>query len=195
MFKIICVTNRSLCKENFLVRINRIAQASPEAIILREKDLTEHEYYILAKDVIEICDRYKIQCILHNFITVALDLNHSAIHLPYSKLKDLSENEKKQFKILGASCHSIDDALYAQKKGCTYITAGHIFETDCKKGLPGRGLDFLENICNQIDIPVYAIGGISQKNISRIKNTGASGACIMSGFMCGENINELIEME
>ena len=131
MFNIICVTNRSLCKDNFFNRIDTIARTSATSIILREKDLQEHEYYELAKEVIAICDKYKKQCILHNFIDVAMYLNHSAIHLPFEVLKKMSANDLKTFKVLGASCHNTDDAIFAEKKGCTYISAGHIFETDC----------------------------------------------------------------
>lgn len=71
--------------------------------------------------------------------------------------------------------------------GCTYITAGHIFETDCKRGLPGRGLEFLREVCRAVTIPVYAIGGIEPKRMAEIFAAGAAGACVMSGPMvCGD---------
>ena len=56
------------------------------------------------------------------------------------------EDAKAYFEEIGVSCHSLEDALEAQQLGATYLTAGHIFETDCKKGLPGRGLDFLTSV-------------------------------------------------
>ena len=67
-----------------------------------------------------------------------------------------------------------------------------MFLTDCKKGLPGRGLTFLQNICENVSIPVYAIGGISNENINDVRLTGAAGACIMSGFMKCNNVAEII---
>ena len=51
------------------------------------------------------------------------------------------------------------------------------------KGLPGRGLEFLENVCKEVDIPVYAIGGITAEKMPQILGTGAAGGCMMSGFM------------
>ena len=81
------------------------------------------------------------------------------------------------------SCHSLDDVVAAQEGGCSYVTLGHIFATDCKKGLPERGLDFLTDVCRHASVPVYAIGGIDKDNIARVRDAGASGACIMSGFM------------
>lgn len=192
MSNIIVITNSTICKENFLSRIEKLAKAKPTAIILREKHLSQNDYEDLAKKVIEICNRYNTQCILHNFPKVAEKLNHDALHLPLCILSTLTDKEKSQYKILGASCHSVEDALKAEKLGCTYITAGHIFDTDCKKGLPGRGLDFLKEVCKSVSIPVYAIGGISSDNILMVKNSGADGGCIMSSAMnCPEPHNYL----
>ncbi len=44
--------------------------------------------------------------------------------------------------------------------GASYLTAGHIYATDCKRGLPPRGLGFLKEVCREVSIPVYGIGGI-----------------------------------
>ena len=95
----------------------------------------------------------------------------------------MGEGEKARFRILGASCHSPADAWEAQRLGYTYITAGHVFATDCKKGLPPRGLDFLREVCRSVDIPVYAIGGIRPENMAAVRAAGAAGGCVMSGLM------------
>lgn len=192
MSDILCVTNRALCKSDFLAKIEEIAKAAPSAIILREKDLTEGEYKALAASVMEICERNDITCILHSFINAAIELNCDKIHLPLHILRGMSSLEKEKFTVLGASCHSVEDALEAEKLGCTYITAGHVFATDCKKGIPPRGVDFLKNVCQSVSIPVYAIGGIDEKNISSVKIAGAAGACIMSGLMQCENAKHYI---
>ena len=73
------------------------------------------------------------------------------------------------------------------------MTAGHIFATDCKKGLEPRGIEFLKNAVSSVDIDVYGIGGISPENISKIQNTGAKGACIMSGFMKCDNVKKYLD--
>ncbi len=192
MSDILVFTNRSLCQEDFLSRIEKIADVHPKGIVLREKDLSENEYETLAEKVIGICNKYGTQCILHNFADTAKRINAGALHLPLPALAALSEEERKSFHVLGASCHSVKDAVYAEKLGCTYITAGHIFETDCKAGVPGRGLDFLNSICKSVKIPVYAIGGINAENISLIRNCGAYGACVMSGAMISDDVGKYL---
>lgn len=193
MSDILCVTKRSLCKEDFLVRIEKIAKTEAAGIILREKDLSKEEYQALAEKVLAICQRQKMQCILHTYTNVARKLACNAIHLPMPILRTLPEKERDAFQILGASCHSLEEAVEAEKLGCTYITAGHIYETDCKKGLPGRGIGFLKKICETVSVPVYAIGGIGAENIQKIKNAGAAGGCIMSGMMQCEDVEEYLK--
>lgn len=192
MSDVICVTNRSLCKEDFLQRIEKIVAAHPAGIILREKDLTKEEYSKLAKQVLQICEKHQVPCILHSFPDVAIELLAEAIHLPLPILREMTEEQKSRFKVLGASCHSLEEALEAERLGCTYIIAGHIFATDCKKGLSGRGLDFLKSICENVSIPVYAIGGIDSSNIEAVRNAGAKGACVMSGFMQCEEVHRFL---
>ena len=193
--------------------------ASVSFILMRsclgKKDMPEAEYLSLARDVTALCKEYDVQCILHSFINVALELNHPYIHLPLpilekyaaapcqhfmpdviSTLSHKNAADYQQFfKVIGTSVHSVEDAIKAEQLGATYMTAGHIFATDCKKGLPPRGLDFLKNVCDTVQIPVYAIGGIniassegddSTLNVPRLKEVmecGAAGGCIMSGMM------------
>lgn len=192
MFDIFIVTNRKLCFENFSERIEKIAAAHPAGIILREKDLTEDEYERLAVKTLEICRKYGTPCILHTFQSVAAKLDCNSLHLPLNILRSLSDEEKSRFSTLGASCHSVEDAIEAEKLGCTYITAGHVYDTDCKKGLPGRGTAFLKSVCDSVSIPVYAIGGICPENIAEVRRAGASGVCVMSGAMVCTDVRKYL---
>lgn len=192
MFDIICVTNRLLCKRDFTEQIEAIARCTPARIILREKDLSKEEYKLLAGKVMEICDRYQVSCILHSFVDIARELNAGAIHVPIHILRDMQEADKKQFAVLGASCHSWEEAIEAERLGCSYIIAGHIFPTDCKKGLPPRGIPFLKEVCQAVKIPVYAIGGIDSSKVMELKQAGAKGVCVMSGLMKCENVEEYL---
>lgn len=192
MSDIICVTNRDICKTDFLTQIKSIAKAKPKAVILREKDLSDDEYNVLARQVMAVTDEHDVPCILHSFVDVAISLHADMIHLPMNKLMKMTAEQKKHFKLIGASCHSVEDAVTAQNHGCGYITAGHVFETDCKKGLAPRGPVFLEKVCQSVSIPVYAIGGINADNLPLVMNAGAKGACIMSGLMvCDDPVDYL----
>lgn len=195
MSDILCVTDRKRrgSPEDFRARVEAVAAARPAGLILREKDLTEDAYERLAVQVLALCRAYGTPCILHDLPKVCAGLGCEDIHLPLPVLCSLSEKERASFKRLGASCHSVEEAVRAEDLGCTYITAGHIFATDCKKGLPGRGLGFLREVCARVSIPVYAIGGIDAGNIEAVRRCGAAGACVMSGVMECEDVKRYLD--
>ncbi|MGN0669787.1 MAG: thiamine phosphate synthase [Oscillospiraceae bacterium] len=175
--KIICVTNRKLCEKPLEEQLAFLVKKGISRVILREKDLPEEEYAALAKQVLGVP---KIELFIHNFPNVARELSVKKIHLPLAKL---TREICAEFEVVGASVHSVEEAIEAEKLGASYVTAGHIFATDCKKGLPPRGLEFLENVCKSVKIPVYAIGGISRSNMYLALEAGAAGVCVMSGLM------------
>lgn len=107
----------------------KISDSDTQYIILREKYLSEQEYFNLAKNVLSVCDKDKL--IIHNFRETAVKLGVKKIHLPFGAFKDLKGRE--DFDLLGTSVHSTEDAIFAEENGADYITAGNIFETDCKK--------------------------------------------------------------
>lgn len=187
---LIVVTNRKLCRDDFLQRIELLAKGKPNAIMLREKDLSLEEYEDLARKVNEICVANRVPMIINQNISVAEKLMLPNIHLSLPVLRKY-KNEELPFLRIGASVHSVSEAVEAQELGASYVIAGHIFSTDCKKGVPPRGLSFLTEVCDAITIPVFAIGGISQKNLKQLAATGATGSCIMSEAMTTENPGNL----
>lgn len=187
---VIAVTNRKLSQRPFLEQIKRVCQLRPEAIILREKDLSETEYAKQAEEVYNITTSYDVRLIVHTYINVARELGINTVHMSLHNMreyrKEFIDNVNKINNIkTGCSIHSVEEAVEARNMGASYITAGHVYATDCKKGLAPRGLDFLKNVCDSVDIPVYAIGGIDIDDGRRkeVKKYGAAGSCIMSGMM------------
>ena len=180
---IICVTNRKLAVRPFLEQIKYVCEKKPKAVVLREKDMEYEAYLKLAENVKKICGSYEVEFIPHFFLETCDALGVSIIHLPLWKQEEIKEklNNKK----FGVSVHSADEAVRAKKLGASYLFAGHIFETDCKKDIRPRGTLFLEEVCKAVDIPVYAIGGMhaDEKLLKEMKDKGAAGIAIMSELM------------
>ena len=198
--KLNIISNRKLCEnENLEKQIEKIFSAYERKIILknfdivaltlREKDLNKNEYLKLIEKVYPICQKYKINLILHQNYDLNLDDKYKieGIHLSYSIFKFLNQNIKteliKKYKRIGVSIHSLDEAKEVENLGASYVVAGHIFETDCKKDLEPRGLKFIEDLSSALSIPIFAIGGIDEKNSLSVIDSGAFGLCIMSTLM------------
>lgn len=190
--KLICVTNRQLCREPFFTRLERIASARPDCIILREKDLSETEYERFAVSCQEICARYQAPLTLHFHSQAAIALQASSLHLPLWKWQEQQNHLPSDISI-GTSVHKAEEAVLAERMGASYLIAGHIFDTNCKQGLPGRGVAFLHDVCQSVAIPVYAIGGIAEERIPSVRQAGAAGICIMSELMQCEQVEGRIK--
>ena len=198
--KLNIITNRKLCEnENLEKQIEKIFSAYKRKIILedfevvaltlREKDLYKNEYLKLVEKIYPICQKYRIDLILHQNYDLNLDekYNIGGIHLSYDSFKSLNKNIRegliKKYKKIRVSIHSIDEAKEVEMLGATYIVAGHIFETDCKKDLEPRGLKFIQELSSTLTIPIFVIGGINQENSNLVINSGAFGVCMMSSLM------------
>ena len=183
----IVITNRHLVQVDFLKQLEKVTKLHPHALILREKDLTDDAYESLAKKVFDLCKREDITCFLHTKIEIARKIGCQNIHLSIPVLKGLSETEKKalteDFCEISISCHSMEDVEIAMAGGATQIILGTIFETECKKGVLGKGVEFVREICQKCPLPVYAIGGMNLQRLPLVIDAGAAGCCMMSGFM------------
>lgn len=190
--KFLCVTNRKLCPYDFIARIHTIAKQHPHRILLREKDLDASAYRTLAQRSAEICRREGAALVIHSQLAVAKELGIERVHLPFSAF--LSQKEQiKGMKEVGVSVHTVEEAVAAQTLGAHYLIAGHIYATDCKKGLPPRGISFLKEIVSAVDIPVFPIGGITPDCLNEIQSSGAQGFCIMSPLMTCDSIEKLFQ--
>lgn len=198
--KLNIISNRKLCEdENLEKQIEKIFSAYEKKIILknfeivsltlREKDLDKNEYLNLVEKIYSICKKHKINLILHQNYDLNLDDKYmiEGLHLSYEIFKSLNKNIRegliKKYKRIGISIHSIDEGKEVEMLGATYVVAGHIFETDCKKGLEPRGLKFVEELSSILTIPIFAIGGIDEKNSQSVIDSGAFSVCMMSSLM------------
>lgn len=177
----ICVSNRLLCRDNFLQRIEQIASGRPDRIILREKDCSMEEYGVLAEECQRICSAYRVKLTLHSQPEVAQQLGIDSLHLSLPMF--LNRKSWNGVAEIGTSVHSVEEAQLAQKHGASYLIAGHIYPTSCKPGLEPRGIAFLKAVVDTVQIPVFAIGGIIPESLPELRNAGAAGYCVMSSLM------------
>lgn len=177
---IIAVTARRLCPRPLWEQIPRIRERGITRVILREKDLTPDEYTAIAERVLWACEDNDVRLTIHNFPEAAHKLGVKTLHMPLSLL---TEELCREFEAVGTSVHSLEQLRQAENLGVDYVTAGHIYATDCKKGLPPRGIEFLISMCADSSVPIYAIGGIAADKFPEIKRAGVAGACIMSAAM------------
>lgn len=198
--KKIFVTNRRLSDLSLDEQVERVFEKSrPNTLILREKDLPESEYRDLSLQIKEICDSFDVEFIVNKFWQVAFDMS-VPVQLSFQdyvnlkrpeyghKTESLRDEElcvcsNIKFPYTWVSIHSVEEALAASSAGADCLIAGHIFTTACKPGIAPRGIQFLTDVISEVEVPVYAIGGIKSGNLQLVIAAGADGACQMSYYM------------
>lgn len=203
MINLKIITNRSLCNNSLNENLKNVflswketefSDFSIESIVLREKDLDDFEYLSLFKDIKNLTDSFDIPLYSHTHWNANQFISNKNIHLTMRDFTSIFENKTKKhiflsnYNNIGVSTHSIEEVLYAESVGASYVIFGHIFNTNCKPNLEPKGLKILRKICKSTNIPVYAIGGINKNNLKSVLDCGASGVCLMSSIMNLGNI-------
>lgn len=184
------VTNRyqdSL--ETFLKKVEQACQSGVTMVQLREKQLTTNQYYELAKIVKQITDTYQVPLIIDDRLDVCLAVDAAGLHigddeLPVSVARQVLGTEK----ILGVTAKTVKRALEAEKSGADYLGTGAIFPTTTKENAPITLISTLKDICQTVDIPVVAIGGLTCENIHQLSGTGIAGIAIVRDLMQARDI-------
>ena len=93
----------------------------------------------------------------------------------------------KRFRV-GASVHSIDEAVVAAGQGADWIFFGPVYDTPSKRayGAP-QGLATLERVAAAVDVPVIAIGGITPDRVPEVRRAGASGVAVISAILAADD--------
>lgn len=181
MYKTIAITNRKLVQGDFLSQIEKICGQKVDMILLREPDLCEEMYCELAQKVKAICDEHQVEFRRHFFAKSAQKAGEKSIHLPLRILEKM--NVESCFETISTSVHSVEEARRGIMAGATELLVSNIYRTNCKPGMPGKGLLLIEQIKSETGLPVYALGGISGDKISMCIKAGADGICMMSELM------------
>lgn len=160
-------------------------------IQLREKDLCARELLSLSKEVKGLAARYGALLLINDRTDVALLSGADGVHLTS---KSYTAKEARRLlgekRLIGASTHSVEEALKAEDDGADFVTFGPVFETPSKAGMGcPLGLEKLKEAARKLSIPVYGLGGIGPSNIEQAAATGASVALI-SAIMADERPEE-----
>jgi len=184
------VTNRyqdSL--ESFLEKVETACRSGVTIIQLREKNLTTNQYYQLAKQVKEITDAYQVPLIIDDRLDVCLAVDAAGLHIGDDELPvSVTRQVLGPDKILGVTAKTVKRALEAEEGGADYLGTGAIFPTTTKENAPITLISTLKTICQRVDIPVVAIGGLTSENIDQLMGTGIAGVAVVRDLMQAEDI-------
>ena len=185
-FRLYIVTDRQQTAGRSLEEVLvAAAQGGAGAVQLREKDLSARELYALGARLQEALAPYHIPLFINDRLDVALALDAAGVHLAGHSLPTAQARRVLgPHKLIGVSTHSVAEAQQAAAEGADFVVFGPVFATPSKLAYgPPQGIQLLASVVRQVAIPVLAIGGIDQTNVSQVMHTGAYGVAMIRAVL------------
>lgn len=186
------ITDRTWLGDNNLAdQVEESIKAGATFIQLREKDIEFDEFVKIAKEIKAITDRYNVPFVINDNVDVAIAVDADGVHVGQNDEELISVRKRLgKDKIIGVSTGTVEESLLAQKNGADYVGVGAVFSTSTKLDAITVSHQELKDICNSIDIPVVAIGGITTDNILELKGSNVDGICVISAVFAQPDITK-----
>ncbi|MEE9529527.1 MAG: thiamine phosphate synthase [Syntrophobacteria bacterium] len=154
--------------------LEAVIQGGAKIIQLREKEYPKKDLYHLALKFREMTAKVGVLLIINDHVDIALGVEADGVHLGQEDLPLTVARKLAPELLIGASTHSLEDALQAQKDGADYVNIGPIFPTKTKEGVERvLGPKAITEISPQIKVPFTVMGGINEENIDQVLAQGA----------------------
>ncbi len=195
-FPLYCITAKNLSngRTNFEV-VQAMLDGGAKIIQYREKYADIRTRYEECLKIKEMCAKYGCTFIINDNIDIALLVRPDGVHigqddLPIKEVRKLVGEDM----IIGLSTHSPEQARQAVADGADYIGVGPLFPTRTKDNVCAPvGLEYLEYVVNNIDLPYTAIGGIKEYNMDKPLGVGAKCICLVSDITGAEDVKAKVE--
>ncbi|MDD5824010.1 MAG: thiamine phosphate synthase [Firmicutes bacterium] len=193
--KVYAVTDRHWTGEQTLMEQVELAlQGGATFVQLREKHLSDEEFLAEAIEMKVLCAKYNVPFVINDNVQVAIDCDADGVHVGQSDME--AGNVRTALgpdKIIGVSAQTVEQALLAQERGADYLGVGAVFPTGSKDDADEVGHDVLKEICEAVEIPVVAIGGITRDNVIELAGTGIDGISVISAIFGKPDIKAATE--
>ena len=172
---------------------NRIAEqmvsGGVDLIQLRGKGKSIEELMNLASEIHEITVRSDTPLIVNDHAEVAARVPVEGVHVGQDDDSvPVARQKAGRDLIVGKSTHSLDQAHAAQGEGADYIGFGPIFATPTKPDYKPVGLGGIKQVCLDVSIPIFCIGGINIDNLQQVIDAGAKRVVMVSGLLQAHSI-------
>ncbi len=180
----LCTDRKCMTTETIEECVELAIKGGVGIVQLREKECSSKDFYRLAKDVKVITDAYEVPLVINDRLDIALAVDADGVHLGQNDLPvRVARNILGEDKLIGATAHNCEEAVDAMKAGADYLGVGDVFGTSTKADTTHITLDELKTICEKVEIPVVAIGGVNEDNIFLLPQTGVAGAAVISAVV------------
>ena len=189
--KLYAITDRSWLKpgETLTEVVETLLKAGVTCVQLREKEAEDAFILQEAQELNALCRRYGVPFLVNDRPDLAQIVGADGVHVGRQDT-GLTEARKQLGvnAVLGGSAHTVEEALAAQAAGADYLGCGAVFGSGTKHNVSQMSLETLTAICQAVDIPVVAIGGISGENVGKLAGSGICGVAVISAIYAAKDV-------
>ena len=184
------VTDRAwVGRQSLYEQVECALKGGATCVQVREKKLGDEDFLEEAKQIAALCKRYGVPLFINDNVDVAIACGAEGVHVGQEDMAAAKVREKVGNKMMiGVSVHSVEEAKQAVRDGADCLGVGAMFSTSTKTDVDVLPKETLKAICDAVDIPVVAIGGLNKSNILELSGTGVDGVALVSAIFSAEDI-------
>lgn len=185
------ITDRTLSRGRSTIEVVRAALAGGVDVVqLRDKEAEAAAIVEEGIRVHELTARYQVPLIVNDRVDIALAIEAEGAHVGQTDLPaGIARKLLPAPTLLGVSTSSVTMARRAQQQQANYVGFGPIYQTATKEtAATPRGKKLIRDTLEAIDIPLVALGGISERNISEVVAAGADHVAVCSAIVSAEDV-------
>ena len=184
------VTDRAwVGKQTLYEQVESALKGGVTCVQLREKELDEEAFLKEAFELHDLCKKYNVPFFINDNVDIAIRCHAEGIHVGQDDMAAAQVRQRVGDGVMiGVSAHTVEEAKKAVAHGADCLGVGAVFATNTKTDVDVLPRQTLIDICNAVDVPVVAIGGIHKENILQLKGTGVDGVALVSAIFAAEDI-------
>ena len=180
--------------EGLLRQVAAAVDGGAGIVQLREKHMGQADFLAEAERFVALCREKGAVSIINDNVEIAAQTGADGVHVGQ---EDLEAGRARELlgpdKLIGVSAHSVEEALAAQAAGADYLGVGAVFPTSTKKDAKSLSREEMRAICEAVDIPVVAIGGINAGNLPQLAGSGVDGVAVVSALFAQADVKAAAE--
>ena len=181
---LLVITDRGQARAPLTEIAEALFQAGVRWLMLREKDLDAAARRHLLRDLVALGAPYGATVTVNGDLAAARAAGAAGLHLPTGGNLEAARSVLGPGALLGASAHSLEEAITAADSGADYVTLSPVFESASKPGYgPALGPAGLGAVAARLAVPVIALGGVAAGNTGACLEAGAAGVAVMGAIM------------
>ncbi len=169
--------------ESALIQIEQALQNGLRLLQVREKHMAQDSLREFSTQVLALARAYQARVLINSDAVLAREIGADGVHFTSSQLMSLPCRPDLEYGVCGASCHNAEELFAAEQLGLDFVVLSPVQTTLSHPELSPLGWRRFATLIRDYSLPVYALGGLHQEDLTIAQEMGAHGIAMMRGIV------------